>query len=539
MELEADFAVAEPYPESEGILKPELVFGLAAPVGTDLRALRTALQERLDAFKYDCVHIRVSDLIKQYCEKDVREQIESAKEEERISLLMAAGDHLRDSVNRGDALVPLIVTAIRAAREKIKSKSGSTNIPADNVCFIVDSLKHPHEVATLRGMYGDNFVLISGFASKDHRKDRLCDAIARSHLSTRNEDFAKQAELLIATDAKRSGSKIGQSLRDAFPLADFFIRVSGDFTKSLDRFLDIYFGSPYLTPYPDEYFMFEATAKALRSSDLSRQVGAVVVDQSNHMLSAGCNEVPMAGGGSYWPGMNGGSDNRDFAKGRDFNAVKKFEIINELVSFLNTAGVLKLDDDISEDDFSRALLFGKHKGQFKDLRVSNLIEFGRVVHAEMNAITEAARRGVAVGGGILYCTTFPCHMCARHIISSGIQRVVYIEPYPKSMTEELFPETVLVDRETVSGDRTQRAGDAHPPVSFVPFEGVAPSLYTGLFRAGADARKNSQGYIVPWARREAMPKIASRSTYLELEQAVATEVANLKKVSKEAVQRHQ
>lgn len=57
------------------------------------------------------------------------------------------------------------------------------------------------------------------------------------------------------------------------------------------------------------------------------------------------------------------------------------------------------------------------------------------MHAEMFAITDAARRGLSVRDATLYCTTFPCHMCARHIIASGIRKVVYIEPYPKSMAK--------------------------------------------------------------------------------------------------------
>lgn len=535
----ADESVSEP---SENTRKPELVIALAAPVGTDLRALRTALEEQLKAFEYQCFHIRVSELIKHQCEPDLKEEIEAEKEGRRISRMMLVADKIRAAAEEGDALVPLMATAIRAARNRANSSQQAMedDLPAENTCYILDSLKHPHEVETLRRIYGDNFLLISGFSSRDHRRERLCDLISKSHLSTRNETFAEEADNLIETDAKRPGSKIGQSLRDTFPLADFFIRVNGDFSPSLERFLNLYFGSPYVTPLPREYFMFEATSKALRSSDLSRQVGAVVVDSENHLLASGCNEVPLAGGGTYWPGMASKADNRDYAKGRDFNAVKKFEIINELVDFLHKKRALNCDSGFTVDSFSRELVFGKHKEEFKDLRVSNLIEFGRVVHAEMNAITEAARRGVPLRDSVLYCTTFPCHMCARHIISSGIQRVVYIEPYPKSMTEELFRDSVVVDREATPGERRQRVTDLPPPVSFEPFEGVAPSLYASLFRAGPGSRKNAQGYTVTWSKREAKPKVVrSAGKYLDLEQAIARDIENIVKVSKEALRKHE
>ena len=70
--------------------------------------------------------------------------------------------------------------------------------------------------------------------------------------------------------------------------------------------------------------------------------------------------------------------------------------------------------------------------------LDDLLEFGRMVHAEMAALMDAARRGISVKGCLMYVTTFPCHMCARHIIAAGIQKVIYIEPYPKSKVGELY-----------------------------------------------------------------------------------------------------
>lgn len=73
----------------------------------------------------------------------------------------------------------------------------------------------------------------------------------------------------------------------------------------------------------------------------------------------------------------------------------------------------------------------------------NVIEFGRDAHAEMEAIL-AARAGISVKGRDLYSTTFPCHNCAKLIISAGINRVVYIEPYPKSLAIELHGDSISV-----------------------------------------------------------------------------------------------
>ena len=62
------------------------------------------------------------------------------------------------------------------------------------------------------------------------------------------------------------------------------------------------------------------------------------------------------------------------------------------------------------------------------------------VHAEQNAIIQAAKIGVSVDGATLYCTHQPCTICAKMIINSGINRVVYREGYPDDFSLELFRE---------------------------------------------------------------------------------------------------
>lgn len=518
--------------------KPELVIGLAGPVGTDLQGLAQTLDEMLLSFGYHSKQIRVSNLITEWCDPELKEKINSSYADRRIELLMAAGDALRADAEKGDALMPLILTEIRAHRKLILEERNfkDAEITAFNQCYIINSLKHPDEVRILRGLYGANFILISGFASLEERRRRLCELIAKSHLSTKNEDFEGEAKQLIQLDSERPGSDIGQSLRKTFPEADFFIRVSGEYENRLTRFLELFFGHPYITPYKDEFLMYEAKAKALRSADLSRQVGAVIVDRKGNILSGGCNEVPLGGGGAFWPDQEIQFDNRDFRSGRDFNAVKKVELLEELVAFLASEDIVSLPSNVTPMDVVRDLVFGRYKGSFRNLRVSNLIEFGRMVHAEMFSLMDAARRGVAVDGGTLYCTTFPCHMCARHIIAAGIETVVFIEPYPKSMTEELYPETVLVDREHEPGDEEAEPDDRPKKVRFEPFEGVAPAIYDTLFRF--KKRRDSEGYTLPWNKAGSMPTLANHeTTHLISELAIAKEVGNLAQVSIEAIER--
>ncbi len=62
------------------------------------------------------------------------------------------------------------------------------------------------------------------------------------------------------------------------------------------------------------------------------------------------------------------------------------------------------------------------------------------VHAEQNAVIQAAKLGISLQGATLYCTHQPCSMCTRIIINSGIERVVYEQGYPDEFSLELFKE---------------------------------------------------------------------------------------------------
>lgn len=69
------------------------------------------------------------------------------------------------------------------------------------------------------------------------------------------------------------------------------------------------------------------------------------------------------------------------------------------------------------------------------------------VHAEQNAIIQAARLGIAIDKATLYCTHQPCVICAKMIINSGIARVVYKNGYPDEFSLQMFSEAkVIVER---------------------------------------------------------------------------------------------
>lgn len=67
-------------------------------------------------------------------------------------------------------------------------------------------------------------------------------------------------------------------------------------------------------------------------------------------------------------------------------------------------------------------------------------ELCRGIHAEQNAIIQAAYHGVSVKGATLYCTDLPCSICAKMIINAGIKVIYYRNRYLDSMSLEMFQE---------------------------------------------------------------------------------------------------
>lgn len=65
-------------------------------------------------------------------------------------------------------------------------------------------------------------------------------------------------------------------------------------------------------------------------------------------------------------------------------------------------------------------------------------ELCRGIHAEQNAVVQAAYHGVSVNGGTLYCTHQPCVVCTKILINAGIERIVYANPYPDKLAEEMM-----------------------------------------------------------------------------------------------------
>lgn len=429
----------------------ELVIGLVAPLGIDLDEVGRRIARVFGGFAYQCHHVRLTDQLREF---NWNRPLAEEPIDERISSYMSAGNHLRKVWSRDDAFAFLAVVAINLIREENQGK------PLGRHAFIVRSLKRKEEAEFLRKVYRDRFVLLSLYSPKDSRIGSLKRMIEESRVPPHAPKPVHSAETLVARDDEEMDDH-GQNVRGIFHEGDFFIDLQKDIDKELRRIFEVLFGHPHRTPLRDELGMFLAVAASLRSSELGRQVGAAICAEDGRVLAVGANEVPKFGGGAYWEGDP--NDAREFTRGFDTNDVRKSAIATDLVAQLVENELVA--EHVSEDELTSVV---------KRSEIDNLIEFIRAVHAEMAAISDASRSGLSLVGSTLYVTTFPCHICARHIVSCGIARVVYIAPYAKSLASELHSDSICVDP-----PQEKRPTDK---VIFEPFAGVGPRRFVELFQ---------------------------------------------------------
>ena len=78
-----------------------------------------------------------------------------------------------------------------------------------------------------------------------------------------------------------------------------------------------------------------------------------------------------------------------------------------------------------------------------DISSGHRHELCRGLHAEQNAIIQAAWHGVKIAGGTLYCTYQPCVICVKMMINAGIEKLVYTGAYPDELAAEMLKESKM------------------------------------------------------------------------------------------------
>lgn len=473
---------------------PELFIGFVAPIGADVAKCVTEFRAKLEHLQYRVVEIKVTDIFSQLSRFIPPETpLTSKPEADRYKSYISYGNRIRTLFEDDAALA--VLTVARLAHLRVKHQSTDPNEQFQRTAYLIHQFKRREEIEFLRTVYGRQFFQVSVYSRRGARVDHLAHRFANTDNSALINNYRAAAEDIVQRDQNEESNLHGQNVIKVFHDADFIINNDADSPSSksqIDRFCDLVFGSNSISPTKLEYGMFVAKAAALRTLDLSRQVGAAIFHDTGEVVSLGSNEVPKAGGGTYW--CDEINDDREYKRDHDSNDRRKSEIIAEVLSVLGvneTESLSKLADT-----------------QFMDA-----LEYGRIVHAEMSAITDAARLGRTTKGAILFCTTFPCHMCAKHIVAAGLARVVFLEPYPKSLVADLHSDSIEVEA-------IDRGKYSHfKSVAFDHFFGVAPRRYRELFERG----KRKQGRdFKPWLHGSPQPNLrVVAPTYAEIEKAIS------------------
>lgn len=500
-------------PEAVSPLSKELVIGLVGYAGAGCSTVAKRIEILFTEASYTAQRVKLSNLIAARFPTVSLPPIEAGVNEGRLRLerakkLQDLGDAVR-ARHGGHAAAALAIRSIKETR--------GTDAPGDSKkVFILDSLKHEDEVKLLRKVYEQSFRLIAIHCERKNREKRLIGDIR----SSAKYKGAPDREVLayIDRDEKDPETALGQQVRDAFYLADFFIDNNAPspegvaLNSDVDRFISLVLGKGLVRPNQHERAMYHAHAAALQSACLSRQVGASLTSKDGAIVATGTNDVPRFGGGIYDESSE--PDHRCFHwEYKDGNVTfvgchnqrKKKQLQFTITSWLAD----KLSDDLAlaahprpasgadiADSARNKAREAIHKTFLEKSSlmsglpgVKDIIEYSRSIHAEMTALFSAARAGISTVSTNLYCTTYPCHNCARHLVTAGVSRVYYIEPYVKSLATELHGDSIAAE--------VSALGSAASKMAVIPFTGVGPRMYEDFFSKRGELKDGGGAFVEP------------------------------------------
>jgi deoxycytidylate deaminase len=442
----------------------DLVFAITGYAGSGTSLVATSLAEKVQAAGYAPVTIKISHLIIRAMEKFGKPIDTNCDALTKANRLQDAGDWLRETHGKS-FIAGLGIREICSKRAEAGDLKGKPPL-----AFILDSLKHPEEERAFRSIYVNGFYSISVICHPEIRRIRL-------KLKFKGAEPGKLDKFIARDEA--ADEEHGQQVREALHRGDFFVSndaseggaksgelAAAPLSDNLERFVNIVLRRGLVRPSQEERGMYVAWAASLRSACLSRQVGAAILDANGEVLSTGTNDVPKYGGGLYQDDDKD-NDHRCYRWSQRTGAPQCHNDHTKAAIYKSLFEELKglLVEGSSAADVKSAI--GR-------TRIKDLIEFSRAVHAEMDALISIARNGgSSCRGGSLYCTTYPCHNCARHIVAAGIKEIFYIEPYTKSMAADLHRDSII--------EATSTHGTQEDHVSFQLFSGVAPRRFARLF----------------------------------------------------------
>lgn len=447
------------------------------------RKLIKKINDKIDKKKFRDLKIEDCDLYEGYLDQlnklmvKIKDNIES---EELGNVLQDLGDNIRKHSNpfedEGVINSDCVSLLAEQANKVIKFFRNRTARDKRKHHFVIECFRNPYEVEYFRYRYYE-FYLISIFAEEKERQVR--------------GSFSKERDYRDRGEGIKLHEIYKQNVSRCVYLSDIAINNDSSekkFYEKLLRYYALILSPGCITPTYYEVFMNQAYSLSLRSSCISRQVGAVIIGKNGYVVGAGWND---AGEGQIGCGYRQVIDIKNLS-----NEVIPTNPITE-ESFRRFLTITKDNNEsfCFKDEYSRYVLrkkfksfMKKHKKEFdklgideekqkiidwlsEDIKVKRL-EYCRALHAEENALLQSAKiGGVGVADGKIFTTSFPCELCAKKIYQSGIKEIIYTEPYPESISQDVFLK------------------DGIRKIKLVQFEGVKSHSYFKLYKASMDKKE--------------------------------------------------
>jgi dCMP deaminase len=245
---------------------------------------------------------------------------------------------------------------------------------------VIESLRCPGEIGALRDLDREDFYLVGVDAPVEERYKRAVE-----------KGFEEEFEEFVCQEEKElhSNNPNRQNLSLCLYMADYLFfsdhkdaEISREeFKSGKEGFMNL-FGRRRRPSFHEQY-MRSAIEASFRSTCLRRKTGAVVALEGD-LLTSGYNGAPAG------------------------------------LEHCEEVGCIREQEGIPSGE--------RH-------------EVCRGAHAEQNAISQASKMGIKIGGATMYATNQPCAFCAKEIINSGISRLIILNPYPDPIGNSLLKES--------------------------------------------------------------------------------------------------
>lgn len=415
-----------------------IILGFSGSIGSGCTYIAKGLSERYEKYKYYSLSDTLRKLAK---DNNINEDVES---------LQNYGNELR-----------------RKHDSSYLIKKTIEHITDEPIGIIIDSIRNDGEVKTLRQF--PYFYLFSTYAERDMRCDR----------ALKIKKF-KNKEAFYKADQRDEAENIphGQQVKKCNDLADIIITNNRNYLSTAPltkkQFIDDIYNKyvdliekkkggevlPEHLPTSDEALMTMAYAESQKSSCLKRKVGAIIalieeikvngyVSSHMHVLSSGHNDVSLG----LYPCViepNIQKCYRDYLQEEHAKKIShcpmcgvpikvkpiKCKCGHKMTEYSKSCPKCLLEIDMKTICSNKKC----NKEIFPEFLKAGgkLLDMCRALHAEENALLNLAKARRTDKGLVLYTTTYPCNLCANKIVASGINTVVYNDPYPMEDAKKIL-----------------------------------------------------------------------------------------------------